>query len=98
MNSRLRKFLNPVRPVRIAAYIAIFAAGAIVGVVLFDRLLMPACTTGSGVHLIPDVAGATSATGVTVEEAEKIARKSGFDFRVMRMEHQSHWSHQRRRE
>ncbi len=75
MNLRLKKILN------ILAYLAIFSVGAIAGVVLFDRVLMPAYTRGGGTQTIPDV------TGVTVEDAERIARKGGFDFRVMRLEH-----------
>ena len=75
MNLRTRKFLNT------AILSGIFIVGLIAGVVVFDRVLMPSFTTGSGTRLIPDV------TGLTQEEAENIARESGFDFRVLRKEH-----------
>jgi len=62
-------------------YVLILLFGVFGGFVIFDRLLMPAFTRGGGTLSIPDI------TGIPSGDAEQIAKKGGFDFQVMREEH-----------
>ncbi|MGC9314389.1 MAG: PASTA domain-containing protein [bacterium] len=64
-----------------AIYALILLLGVFGGFVIFDRLLMPAFTRGGGTLTIPDI------TGIPAGDAEQIAKKGGFDFLVMREEH-----------
>jgi len=61
--------------------IAAFGVGLVIGIIIFDRVLVPAFTRGGGTISIPDV------TGIPVGEAENIAKEGGFAFRIMREEH-----------
>jgi serine/threonine-protein kinase len=64
-----------------AIYTAILLFGILVGFIIFDRVLMPVYTKSGGTVSIPDV------TGIPAGDAQQIAKKGGFEFRIMREEH-----------
>jgi len=64
-----------------AIYTAILFVGILGGFIIFDRVLMPAFTHGGGTLTIPDI------TGIPSGDAEQIAKKGGFDYQVIREEH-----------
>ncbi len=75
MDSNKKNILN------IGLYLFALLVGLIAGFTIFDRVLMPTFTRSKGVREIPNV------VGIPVEEAERIATQSGFDFVVTRREH-----------